>query len=130
MYAETSDGQKVFAALEINFTQGIEGNLRVDAFKVSLNTFKLDNTWRGGCSALIAAWKHKIFVDVTEADKHSWLMGALATHPALYAAINHMRIIQGVTNIGDVSFYKMVNSFQAKLPLLTAKLPRSTILGK
>jgi hypothetical protein len=95
--------------LVIDFTQGIEGNLRVDALKVSLNTFKLDNTWGGGCSAFIAAWKHKIFdleneTDVSTADKHYWLMGALATHPALYAAINHMRIIQGVTNIGDVSF--------------------------
>jgi hypothetical protein len=40
MYAKTSDGQKVFAALVINFTQGIEGNLRVDALKLSLNDFK------------------------------------------------------------------------------------------
>jgi hypothetical protein len=48
MYAETSDGHKVFAALVVDFTQGIECNLRVDALKLSLNSFKLDNTWRGG----------------------------------------------------------------------------------
>jgi hypothetical protein len=61
MYAESFDGQQVFAALVIDFTQSIEGNLRVDALKESLNTFKLDNTWRGGCSAFIAAWKRKPF---------------------------------------------------------------------
>jgi hypothetical protein len=35
-------------------------------------------------------------------------MCSLATHPALHAAINHMCIIQGVTNIGGVRFYKFV----------------------
>jgi hypothetical protein len=44
MYTETSDGQKVFAELVIDLTQGIEGNLMVDALKVSPNPFKLDNT--------------------------------------------------------------------------------------
>jgi hypothetical protein len=40
MYAETSDDQNVFATLVIDFTTGIEGNLRVDALKLSLNDFK------------------------------------------------------------------------------------------
>jgi hypothetical protein len=46
--------------------------------------------------------------DFFEADMRSLLMGALATPPALYAVINHMRIVQGITNNGDVSFYKLV----------------------
>jgi hypothetical protein len=33
MYAKTSDGQKGFAALVIDFTTGLEGNLRVDLLK-------------------------------------------------------------------------------------------------
>jgi hypothetical protein len=53
MYKEISDGQKVFATLVIDFTQGIEGNLKVDVFKVSLNIFKLFNNWSSGCSAFI-----------------------------------------------------------------------------
>jgi hypothetical protein len=60
IYAKTSDGQKVFAALVIDFTTGIEGNLRVDALKLSFNGSKLDNSWRGGSFAFIAAWQHKI----------------------------------------------------------------------
>jgi hypothetical protein len=64
----------------IDFTQGIEGNLRVVTLKVSVNTFKLDSTWRGGCSAFIAAWKHKIFdlkneTDISEADKRTLVNG-------------------------------------------------------
>jgi hypothetical protein len=69
-------------------------------------------------------------MDISEAGKHSWLMGALATHPALYDVINHMRIFQGVTNIGDVTFYKLVDLILAKLPSLTAKLPGRTLLTK
>jgi hypothetical protein len=61
MYAETSDGQKVFAALVIDFTTGIEGNFRVDSLKISLIDFKLDISWKSGCFAFIAAWKKQKF---------------------------------------------------------------------
>jgi hypothetical protein len=44
MHGKTSDGQKVFVALVIDFTTGIEGNLRVDSLKLSLNDFKFDNS--------------------------------------------------------------------------------------
>jgi hypothetical protein len=60
-YAEFSDGQKVFAALVLDFTSGLEGNLRVDSLKINLNDFKLDSSWNSTCFAFIAAWKHKIF---------------------------------------------------------------------
>jgi hypothetical protein len=71
MYAEISDDHKVFAALVIDFTQGIEGNLRANALKLSLNDFKLNNSWRGRCFIFIAVWNLKAETDVSKADKSS-----------------------------------------------------------
>jgi hypothetical protein len=61
MYAKTSDGQKVFAALVLDFTTGLKGNLRVDSLKINLNDFKSDSSWDSTCFDFIAAWKHKLF---------------------------------------------------------------------
>jgi hypothetical protein len=115
MYAKTSDGQKVFAALVIDFTTGLEGNLRVDSLKINLNYLKLDSSWDSTCFAFIAAWKHKIFdlenkMQVSEADTRSWLMGALKPHPALYIAINHMRISQAIAKLPNFTFYEFVEA--------------------
>jgi hypothetical protein len=67
---------------------------------------------------------------LSEADKLSWLMGALKPHPALYAVINHMGIVQGVTNAVDVSFYNLVEMISNQATLLTAKIPRRILLAK
>jgi hypothetical protein len=129
MYAKTSDGQKVFAALVIDFTTGIEGNLKVDSLKINLNDFKLDSSWNSTCFAFIAAWKHKNFdlkaeMYISKADKRSWLKGSLKPHPALYIAINHMCITQTVTKSPNFTFYKFVEAISDQAILVNSQAPK------
>jgi hypothetical protein len=52
-------------------------------------------------------------------------MGALRPHPALYNAINHMRITQAVTKAGDVTFYDFVEMISNQATLVNSQAPKN-----